>query len=75
MVKVFRTAADLVGPDLTRPKMGTAFQALTSITLPHTQPGSFGAGKTDWADYMRTARYATSCHCYQDAGGSQRGRY
>ena len=75
MTHVLDMAASRLGVDLTRKGIGAAFQQLGSPTLPHTQPGSFAPGKTDWVDWMRIARYSTACHCYQPVSGSQRGRY
>ena len=75
MAHVLDMAAGKLGTHLTRQGIGDAFQQLGAPTLPHTQPGSFGPGKTDWVDWMRIARYSTACHCYKPVSGSQHGRY
>jgi len=74
MVTVFADSAARVGPELTRMGLGHAFQTLTR-PLPHTQPGSFRIGKTDYADWMRVGKYDRSCRCYKPAGAPQKGRY
>ncbi|MCW2622603.1 MAG: hypothetical protein JWL64_2205 [Frankiales bacterium] len=75
MVTVLKAAADQVGADLTRVRLASAFQHLGSPSVPHSLAGSFKPGKTDYSDSMRPERYASSCSCYQSAGGAQRGRY
>lgn len=75
MSDVLRISADRVGGNLTRVGMARAFQQLGTPGLGFVLPGSFSAGKTDFSDYWRPERYATSCKCYKAAGGAARGRY
>jgi hypothetical protein len=74
MVTVFADSAARVGPELTRVRLGQGFQTLTR-PLPHTQPGSFRIGKTDYADWMRVGKYSRACRCYQPWAAPQKGRY
>jgi hypothetical protein len=75
MVRVLDVAADQVGPELTRSRLAAAFQNFPNVALPHVLGGSFRSNKTDFADYFRLERYATSCKCYSTVTPAQRGRY
>lgn len=75
MVTALDLAGDKAGPNPTRNGVADAFQHLSGDTLPHTLPGTFKPGKTDYSDYFRAERYSTSCKCYRPAGNPQRGRY
>jgi hypothetical protein len=75
MLLVFEAGAERVGPELTRRGLGTAFQQLGTLPLPHSLGGSFRPGKTDYGDYFRPLRYASSCKCYSSVGAKQRGAY
>ena len=74
MVTVFSDGARAAGPTLTRNGWANAIQHL-QLSIGLVLPGSFRVGKTDYADYLRPERYATSCKCYHDAGAAQKGRY
>jgi hypothetical protein len=75
MLPVLKQAADRVGAKLTRRGLAGAFPYIDGRALPLTLPGSFGPGKTNFADYLRIVKYSRACKCYQPAGGAQRGRY
>lgn len=73
--RVFATAAERAGTQLTRAGLVAAVQGLGRIPLPMALGGSYAAGKTDFADYLRPVRFDSSCRCYRSAGAAQQGRY
>lgn len=73
--RTFAAAARAAGTDLTRTGLVAAVQGLGRVALPGMISGSFGGGKTDFADGYRPMRYDRSCKCYKDAGAAQQGRY
>jgi ABC-type branched-subunit amino acid transport system substrate-binding protein len=74
MIQVFEAAADIAGTNLTRPGLANGYQRVTR-PLGQVIGGSFGPNKTDYADFFRTARFASSCKCYQPLGKPVKGKF
>ena len=60
---VLERAARNVGADLTMAKTSAAIQGLGSVPMPHFGGGSFGRGKFDFGDLVRTTQW------HSDIGG------
>lgn len=60
----FADAAALAGAELTRDRLSGAIQALGKRDIPFTGGGSYGPGKFDGADFLRTKRFEFDCSCY-----------
>lgn len=63
----FTSAADAAGPGLTRPGIMAAFQRLGPVVSASLGDGTFGPGKFDMSDLVRTARWSFTCRCWQPA--------
>ena len=62
-MNMMRAAGERVGADLTRSRFAAAVQGLGSSLVmgnSNVNGGSFGPGKTDWADSIRMLLYGTS---------------
>jgi ABC-type branched-subunit amino acid transport system substrate-binding protein len=73
-INLLATAGRLAGPDLTKAHFIAAVEGLGSSFNFGGLGGSFGPGKTDWADDVRAAVWGpangTSINCAANGGGS-----
>jgi ABC-type branched-subunit amino acid transport system substrate-binding protein len=75
IVTRFERAGVLAGPTLTRDALSSGIQKTGEIGIPYTAGGSYGPGKFDGADFVRTKRFKFSCTCYEIVGGFHRAKY
>jgi hypothetical protein len=66
---LFVQAAQAAGRDLTTQSFVAAMQRVGSIDLPGVGPVSFGPGKVEGADQLRTATFQSSCPCFVPTSG------
>jgi hypothetical protein len=64
LVTDFVRAATAVGPTLTRAAIPREYERFGTFEIPGAPPGSFGPGKYDAADYVRTIQWKASCKCW-----------
>ena len=64
LVDVFRRGASGAGPQLTRDAYAASMRELSDVPLGMFVGGSFSAGKSDAADYVRTVRWDSDCRCH-----------
>jgi hypothetical protein len=72
---IFEAAAKAAGPQLTRDRFVAALGGLGRVPLPQVVGGSFGPGKTDYADDLRPMTWSVGCRCWKVAGSPVRGRF
>lgn len=72
---VFEAAAKAAGPQLTRDRFIGGLAGIGRVPLPQVLGGSFGPGKTDYADDLRPMTWAAGCRCWKVAGPPARGRF
>jgi ABC-type branched-subunit amino acid transport system substrate-binding protein len=63
LLKVLELGAKKAGPTLTRAAFSAGVQALGPVPMTMWGGGSFAPGKYDAADYIRTAKWYSSCRC------------
>jgi hypothetical protein len=66
---LFVQAAQAAGRDLTTQSFVAAMQRVGSIDLPGVGPVSFGPGKVEGADQLRTATFQSGCPCFVPTSG------
>lgn len=60
----FVRAARAVGPDLKRSAIPRQYESMGTFDVPGVNPGSFGPGKYDAIDFVRTIQWKASCKCW-----------
>jgi hypothetical protein len=60
----FVRAARAVGPDLKRAAIPAQYERFGQFDVPGVNPGSFGPGKYDAIDYVRTVQWKAACKCW-----------
>lgn len=63
LVRTFELAATRTGPNLTRAAFSATMQALGKVTIAYTAPSSFGRGKFDAPDQIRSVEWRRDCRC------------
>jgi ABC-type branched-subunit amino acid transport system substrate-binding protein len=63
----FVRAARAVGPDLRRAAIPAQYERFGQFEVPGVNPGSFGPGKYDAVDFVRTVQWKASCKCWHVA--------
>jgi hypothetical protein len=73
-IGIFAAAAGAAGPQLTRDRFLAGLAGLGRVPLTQVLGGSFGPGKTDYADDLRPMTWSSGCRCWRIAGPPTRGR-
>ncbi len=60
----FVRAARAIGPDLKRSAIPRQYESIGAFDVPGVNPGSFGPGKYDALDLVRTIQWKASCKCW-----------
>jgi ABC-type branched-subunit amino acid transport system substrate-binding protein len=60
----FVRAARAVGPNLKRSAIPRQYESFGSFEVPGVNPGTFGPGKYDAIDYVRTIQWKAACKCW-----------
>lgn len=60
----FVRAARAVGPDLKRAAIPKQYESMGQFEVPGVNPGTFGPGKYDALDFVRTVQWKASCKCW-----------
>jgi ABC-type branched-subunit amino acid transport system substrate-binding protein len=68
VVDLFVRAATNAGKDLTTQTFVDAVEHLKDFTFPGLLGGTFGPGKTDFADGLQPVVFSSDCKCYQPSG-------
>jgi hypothetical protein len=75
LLKVLELAALKAGPTLTRATFSAGVQALGSFPMTMWGGGSFGPGKFDAADYVRTTKWYANCKCLKPTSDFRKSRF
>jgi hypothetical protein len=73
LTRLFATAAAQAGVELTRSRLTSSLERITAFRDPALlEVGSFGPGKHDAANTVRTLRWGGACRCWTAQGGVRR---
>lgn len=75
IIQRFETAGNAAGDGLTRDSLQEAIAGIGEVDLPFTGGGSFGPGKLDGADYVRTLEWEFDCKCWNITSDFARSEY
>ena len=74
-IRLLVRGATAAGIELTRTRFSAGMQSLGAFPQAYAGGGSFGSGKFDAADYIRTVRSDMECKCWKPADGFRRSRF
>ncbi len=75
IVQRFETAGNAAGDGLTRDSLQEEIANIGEVDLPFTGGGSFGPGKLDGADYVRTVEWKFDCKCWNVTSDFVKGEF